>query len=519
MRANGSALIGSFGRHDQMVDATMGNPTGYLRFNGNRSEADDYHDGAGRQVPSAWMKWNAEASAAWTPGANAMLELGVGRGDGQARYAGRSMDGSQFLREGEALRYQHAALPGILETAEVSLYRNRADHVKDNYTLRNPNPDGMMPMPMAAQVASDTRGGRAAVSWQAGAWGATMGMDLQENRHTQRTGMGRGAHLRQPWAADARLGNRGVFVETRYALRPALEAVAGLRHDRAHARDLRPTIGSGMRTMPNPTAGHTRRESLQSGFARLQGGGKGALQWVVGLGHNQRMPDYWELFSPNRGPQGAANAFAGVRPETTTQWDAGVQYRQPRYQLWANAYAGRIRDYILFDYGSGAMPMSQARNVDADVHGLEAGASWRGITQWELGGSVAWAWGSQRGQSRPLPQMPPLEARLQAQWQGQRWSAGAMLRGAARQSRVALGQGNVVGRDLGPSAGFGVFSLNGQYRFNDVATLSAGVDNVFDRAYSEHLNLTGSADFGYPAEPVRIAEPGRNLWLKFSFRF
>ncbi len=115
--------------------------------------------------------------------------------------------------------------------------------------------------------------------------------------------------------------------------------------------------------------------------------------------------------------------------------------------------------------------------------------------------------------------MPPLEARLQAQWQGQRWSAGAMLRGAARQSRVALGQGNVVGRDLGPSAGFGVFSLNGQYRFNDVATLSAGVDNVFDRAYSEHLNLTGSADFGYPAEPVRIAEPGRNLWLKFSFRF
>ena len=227
MRANGSALIGSFGRHDQMVDATMGNPTGYLRFNGNRSEADDYHDGAGRQVPSAWMKWNAEASAAWTPGANAVLELGVARGDGQARYAGRSMDGSQFLREGEALRYQHAALPGILETAEVSLYRNRADHVMDNYTLRNPNPDGMG-------------------------------------------------------------------------------------------------------TMPNPTAGHTRRESLQSGFARLQGGGKGALQWVVGLGHNQRMPEYWELFSPNRGPQGAANAFAGVRPETTTQWDAGVQYRQPR---------------------------------------------------------------------------------------------------------------------------------------------------------------------------------------------
>ena len=29
----------------------------------------------------------------------------------------------------------------------------------------------------------------------------------------------------------------------------------------------------------------------------------------------------------------------------------------------------------------------------------------------------------------------------------------------------------------------------------------------------------GSADFGYPADPVRIAEPGRNLWLKVNLRY
>jgi iron complex outermembrane receptor protein len=42
--------------------------------------------------------------------------------------------------------------------------------------------------------------------------------------------------------------------------------------------------------------------------------------------------------------------------------------------------------------------------------------------------------------------------------------------------------------------------LNGGYRFTDRVQLTAGVDNLFDRAYSEHLNLSGSADFGYPAE-------------------
>ena len=66
---------------------------------------------------------------------------------------------------------------------------------------------------------------------------------------------------------------------------------------------------------------------------------------------------------------------------------------------------------------------------------------------------------------------------------------------------------------------FAILSVNGGYRFSEAVQLSAGIDNLFDRAYSEHLNLAGSADFGYPADPVRIAEPGRNLWLKVNLRY
>ena len=112
--------------------------------------------------------------------------------------------------------------------------------------------------------------------------------------------------------------------------------------------------------------------------------------------------------------------------------------------------------------------------------------------------------------------MTPLEGRFTAAWEGERWSAGLLLRAVAAQRRVAPDQGNVTGRDLGPSAGFATLALNGGYRVSERLQLAAGVDNVFDRAYSEHLNLAGSADFGYPADPVRINEPGRNLWLKLS---
>ena len=73
-----------------------------------------------------------------------------------------------------------------------------------------------------------------------------------------------------------------------------------------------------------------------------------------------------------------------------------------------------------------------------------------------------------------------------------------------RQSRVATGEGNVSSRDLGPTPGFGVMALNAAWKFNHRMQLSAGVDNLFDHTYSEHLNLAGSSDFGYPAEPSAL---------------
>lgn len=60
---------------------------------------------------------------------------------------------------------------------------------------------------------------------------------------------------------------------------------------------------------------------------------------------------------------------------------------------------------------------------------------------------------------------------------------------------------------------------NGGYRFNSLAQVTIGVDNVFDRTYSEHLNLAGNADFGYPADPMRINEPGRTAWLKLNLKY
>ncbi|TCZ82437.1 TonB-dependent copper receptor [Lysobacter sp. N42] len=521
VKGSGALLFGDHGRNDQVADVTLGAPLGYARVSANRSDSDDYRDGDGNEVPSRWTKWNADAALGWTPDAGTLVEATVGRGDGEARYAARGMDGAQFVRESTGLRLEKRDIDGALDRIEANVYRNRADHVMDNYTLRTPNPASAMPMPMASNVERVTTGGRAAAKWVTEGFDATLGFDVQDSEHRRRSAGGRGTYATLPWTRDAVMRNAGAFGEVAWRLDAADRLVAGARADRAAARDARATVG--MRATPNPTYGQTRREDLAAGFLRWEHGTGRGLGWYAGVGHTERMPDYWELFSATRGPTGAANAFAGVETEKTTQLDVGLQYRSSTLDAWVSAYAGRIEDFILFDYmpAMGGMgPTTVARNVDAAVHGAEAGIAWKAATHWKIDGSLAWAWGENRTQRRALPQMSPFEARLGVNWNDhERWSAGAVLRAVAGQDRVAPGQGNVVGRDLGPTGGFATLAVNGGYRVNDLVQLTAGIDNLFDRHYAEHLNLAGNADFGYPADPVRIAEPGRTAWVRIGVRY
>ena len=61
--------------------------------------------------------------------------------------------------------------------------------------------------------------------------------------------------------------------------------------------------------------------------------------------------------------------------------------------------------------------------------------------------------------------------------------------------------------------------IEGQiHAVNKQVQLSVGVDNLFDRTYSEHLNLAGNAGFGYAANTA-VNEPGRTFWARLSFKY
>jgi len=518
-RFAGNATVASAGRNDLAADLALGSGGWYARVAGTHGQADDYTDGDGNEVHSAYERWSANAALGWRPTADSWLELSGTTSDGEASYADRMMDGVKFARDNMALRFAVDELGHHVTRIEGLAYYHYVDHVMDNYSLREFVPTMMMPAPSASNPDRRTEGGRVAIELALTAGlGGTVGMDAQRNRHRVRSTMNQPMMPYEAMARvkDAEFENWGAFAEFTQAVGGDGRMIAGARADRWHALDARETLRLGMMMeVPNPTAGAKRDETLLSGFGRYEYDMARATLYA-GVGYVERFPDYWELVGNGREAVDSLSAF-GTRPEKTAQLDAGLVYASERLSLSVSAFYSDVDDYILVEsnYAKGMRTTTVSRNVDATTFGAEGDLAWRLAPAWTLTGTVAWTRGENDTDGRPLGQVPPLEARLGLAWERAGWSAGALLRGVAAQDRVALNQGNVVGQDIGKTAGFVVFSINGGYRFSGRVGVTAGIDNLFDRAYAEHISRAGAMVAGYE-QTLRVNEPGRTAWLNLS---
>lgn len=195
IKGDASALVASNDRWDSNADISFGNQDGYVRLIGNKSRANDYKDGNGDRVPSKWDKWNADIAIGWTPDTDTLLEFSAGKGDGEARYAGRSMDGSQFKRESLGVRFEKSNISDFFDKFEASAYYNYADHIMDNYSLRSPGGSTGMGMRMANRVDRRTLGGRMMGTWTVSDYELKSGVDMQLNTHRKESKMGAGIRM------------------------------------------------------------------------------------------------------------------------------------------------------------------------------------------------------------------------------------------------------------------------------------------------------------------------------------
>jgi iron complex outermembrane receptor protein len=517
---------GAWGRNDQFVDLRTGAPAGYIHAIGSRTAADDYEDGAGQEVASRYERWSAHLATGWTPDAETQIELTGTVSDGEAAYADRMMDGVKFARRNLGLRARRVELTPLVERVEASVFFNDVDHVMDNFSLRPFSPSAMMPAPAVSNPDRRTFGGRAlAILRPAEKLRLTAGADYQGNRHRLRSSSNEpiDPYAAKSRVADATFDTAGVFAEAVHAWSETERIVVGARADAWSATDKRRTLATGMASAPNPTHNARRRSLLPSGFVRYERDLNPSTTGYAGLGHVQRFPDYWELFSKESAS--TLSAFR-TRPEKTTQIDVGLTHRAGTFTSSFSLFANHVTDFILIESNvekpgtMGALRrVTIARNVDAAAFGGEASATWAFAPGWKLDASLAGVHGTNRTDDRPLAQQPPLEGRIGLNYATPVWSFGGVVRVVDAQSRFARNQGNIVGQDLGSTAGFAVFSLNAGYKPHARAQLSAGIDNLLGKTYAEHLSRGGSMVAGFPPPTLRVREPGRTWWAKLQLSF
>ena len=505
-RGQASVMLGSYGRLDQNVEAAVGDETKYARLNANRSIADSYQDGAGNTVPSDWKKWNADLALGWTPNEDTWVELKGGKSDGEAVYAGRPMDGSKFARESLGLHVEKKNIGDVIKKVEAQVDYSYNDHVMDNFSLRKFNPADGMSMPMASNVARRTLNARVAMTQDWGKLQLISGIDSQKNEHTKRSGS-----LMSPYQNKARVGDMdfesyGAFGELSYAFNDQHKLVTGARVDQAK--------------IDNLATDTERKETLPSGFVRIESELAEHVKTYAGLGYVERVPDYWELFS-TKYHQSTGTTFADLENEKTAQFDAGYQYEQGAFKSWASVYAGLIQDYILVAYtptGSMGRLEAKSRNIDATIAGAEAGVAYQLTDQIQADISAMYAWGENTTDHTALPQIAPLEGRFNLRYVQEKYNLGLLWRVVAAQDRTSYREGNIIGYDLEDSKGFGTLSLNGTYNIQKDLDLSVGIDNVLNKNYAEHLNKLGSSGFGYAATE-QFNNIGRNYWARISMKF
>lgn len=542
---NGSTTLGSSGRRDASFEAGAGGKYGYARLNVSHNESDDYKDGAGNRVHSNFKRDSQMVQLGVTPAENTTIAGTYERSRGRAAYADRMMDGSKFDRDAWNVRISQRNITPWLSEIEARYGSSEIDHVMDTYSLR---PVGMMgKQAINPKRRTDTGNLKATFDWDN--VNLQTGIDYMRDRHTERTGDEN--YASSPFKPTQSFDQLGGFAEAAWQRNDAQKLIAGLRHDQ---------VTGTYETKADSDPLKKTKYPLTSGFFRFEQT-TGNTKYYAGLGIAQRSPDYWER-----------KKSENLRKETNRQLDAGLIWNSGNWHVSASVFAGKVDDFIIVETkpmmhhtaGSAsahshmahhhaghtgshtptpatgghsgshtpAAPAAgghsghhhgadlSARNINATRFGGELEAKWQFAPSWSIASNLAYTYGKNRTDGKPLAQTPPLEWNNTLAFDNGKFSAGALWKLVAKQNRYAKGQGNIIGQDIGASAGFGVLSVNAGWKFNKYATLQGGVDNVFNKTYAEFVSRSGGfVDPAAGIKTTRVNEPGRTAWLRLQAKF
>ena len=152
--------------------------------------------------------------------------------------------------------------------------------------------------------------------------------------------------------------------------------------------------------------------------------------------------------------------------------------------------------------------MTTYRNVSAELAGIELAAGWA-QNGWEVWGDATYTYGENTTDNRAIAQIPPLHGQVSVAYGRDGWQAGARVNWAAEQDRID------PARDPGTTSGYATLDLFGSYDLTGNATILAGMNNVTDETYANHLSRANLFD----PTVTQVNEPGRTFYVALDAKF
>ena len=155
----------------------------------------------------------------------------------------------------------------------------------------------------------------------------------------------------------------------------------------------------------------------------------------------------------------------------------------------------------------------QFNNVDARLYGFDMDWAGQLDDQWSLSGIVNYVRGERDDTSDNLYRIAPANASFRLNYAGANWTAGVEGVVYDRQDKVSDTNGE---RE---TSGYGLVNLSATWQATGQLQLAAGVDNLLDREYEDHLNGYNRAVNPDIASGERLPGYGINAFARVMYQF
>lgn len=416
-------------------------------------------------------------------------------------------------------------------TLSTQLHYQDIDHQMDNYTLR------ATPAMKQRFVSPDLKASDIRLQYSQASW--SVGLDADQSKHNATVFNPNMAAFFVEAFNGVERDRFSLFAEKEHQLSSQWKLDTGIRYSliKMDADNVASFIG-----LPPPVAilrnrfnntDRTQKDHLFDIVANFTYTASSSLDLNIGFARKNRAPSYQEryLWIPLEITAGLAdgNNYVGnvdLDHETAYQIELGLDWHTQYFAFSPRIFHHTINNYIqgtatvtdiptrMVSSVNGDTTPLQYSNVDAKLYGMDANWFLVVSDQWQLDGTVSYVRGKRRDTNDNLYRIAPLTARTMLTYTRTNWKLSIEAETVASQNKVSSEN------DEQKTGAYALFNLAAGFEPSENITLSAGVNNLFNRNYDNHLGdynrVSGNPDI---AKGDHIPGIGRSAYLGVNYNW